>query len=40
LRDVTSGGNDVFHSGAGWNPCTGLGVPIGNALEQALRGAG
>ncbi|MGA8532965.1 MAG: S53 family peptidase [Candidatus Tumulicola sp.] len=38
--DVTQGGNDRFHSGPGWNPCTGLGVPIGDALERALREAG
>jgi kumamolisin len=40
LREVTSGGNDRFHSAAGWNPCTGLGVPIGDAIERVLRGAG
>jgi len=39
LRDVTSGGNDRFHAAAGWNPCTGLGVPIGTEIERALRGA-
>jgi kumamolisin len=38
FRAVTGGGNDKFHAGAGWNPCTGLGVPIGDALERALRG--
>lgn len=38
FRDVTSGGNGVFHAQAGWNPCTGLGVPIGSAIEGALRG--
>jgi kumamolisin len=38
FKDVTSGGNDRFHSVAGWNPCTGLGVPIGDAIERALRG--
>lgn len=37
FRDVTSGGNDRFKSCAGWNPCTGLGVPIGTALERAMR---
>ena len=40
LRDVTSGGNDRFRSAAGWNPCTGLGVPIGDAIERALREGG
>jgi kumamolisin len=36
LRDITVGGNDRFKSAAGWNPCTGLGVPIGAALEAML----
>jgi kumamolisin len=39
LRDVTSGGNDRFHSSAGWNPCTGLGVPNGDTIEKVLRDA-
>jgi kumamolisin len=40
LTGVTTGGNDRFASGEGWNPCTGLGVPIGDAIERALRGTG
>jgi kumamolisin len=36
FRDVTSGGNDRYKSVAGWNPCTGLGVPIGDALGRML----
>ncbi len=36
FRAITSGGNDRFQSAAGWNPCTGLGVPIGTALESML----
>jgi len=36
FRSITSGGNDRYRSAAGWNPCTGLGVPIGTALETAL----
>jgi kumamolisin len=39
FRDVTAGGNETFHAAAGWDPCTGLGVPIGPAIERALRGA-
>ena len=35
---VTTGNNGRFRASAGWNPCTGLGVPIGTALEDALRG--
>jgi kumamolisin len=37
FREVTNGSNDRFHSAAGWNPCTGLGVPIGTAIEAMLR---
>ena len=37
LREITSGGNDRYRCGPGWNPCTGLGVPIGDAIENALR---
>ena len=36
FRAVTLGGNDRYKSARGWNPCTGLGVPIGTALETAL----
>jgi kumamolisin len=39
LRDIATGGNDRFHAAAGWDPCTGLGVPAGDAIEQWLRGA-
>lgn len=37
LRDVTTGGSDHFRSAAGWDPCTGLGVPAGDWIERALR---
>jgi kumamolisin len=37
FRDVTSGGNDRYQSAVGWNPCVGLGVPIGTAIEAMLR---
>ena len=36
FRDVTAGNNDRFHAQSGWNPCTGLGVPIGTAIEAEL----
>jgi kumamolisin len=45
FRDVTSGDNDVgnghgnYPARAGWDPCTGLGSPIGTALLSALKGA-
>jgi kumamolisin len=38
FNTVTTGGNDRFLAGAGWNPCTGLGTPIGIAIARALKG--
>jgi len=35
--DVVGGSNGTFQAGGGWDPCTGLGVPIGVAIERALR---
>ena len=40
FRDVTSGANGYFNAGSGWDPCTGLGVPIGTGIEAVLRGDG
>ena len=37
-RDVTQGNNGRFNAHAGWNPCTGLGVPVGSRIEAVLRG--
>lgn len=37
FRDVTEGSNGRFQACAGWNPCTGLGVPLAGAIETALR---
>lgn len=34
---VTQGNNGRFDAGPGWNPCTGLGIPNGVAIEAALR---
>lgn len=36
FRDICSGGNDRYRCTAGWNPCTGLGVPIGEAIAAML----
>jgi kumamolisin len=36
FRDITSGSNGDFAAGPGWDPCTGLGVPDGEALARAL----
>ncbi|WP_206830301.1 protease pro-enzyme activation domain-containing protein [Alicyclobacillus fructus] len=42
FRDITEGNNDIanrariYQAGPGWDPCTGLGSPIGVKLLQAL----
>jgi kumamolisin len=36
FRDVTQGDNGAFHARAGWDACTGLGVPEGTALLGLL----
>ena len=41
FRDVTTGNNDDSNLGyykaqAGWDPCTGLGTPVGTALLKSL----
>lgn len=40
FRDITQGGNDGFNAGPGWDPCTGLGVPVGSTLLATVWGAG
>ncbi len=35
--DVTRGDNGLFRAAEGWDPCTGLGRPIGNRILAALR---
>jgi len=37
FRDVTSGSNGAYTAGLGWDACTGLGVPDGEALLAVLR---
>lgn len=37
LRDITSGNNGAYTAGPGWDPCTGLGVPIGPDLLERFR---
>jgi kumamolisin len=39
FRDITVGDNGGYSAAAGWDPCTGLGVPVGEALLSALRAA-
>jgi len=37
FHDVTSGNNDGYSAGPGWDPCTGWGTPDGTLLLQSLR---
>ena len=36
FRDITSGNNGAFSAASGWDPCTGLGSPIGSSLIKVL----
>ena len=38
LRDITQGNNGAYQAGPGWDACTGLGTPSGQALLTALKG--
>ena len=38
LQDITTGTNGAYHAGPGWDACTGLGSPNGQALLTALKG--
>jgi len=37
FRDITDGDNGRYHAGPGWDACTGLGVPDGEALLALFR---
>ncbi len=39
FNDITQGNNGAYSAGPGWDPCTGLGSPIGTAVLQALQPA-
>jgi len=39
FRDITMGSNGAYSAAFGWDPCTGLGSPLGTQLLQALQGA-
>ncbi len=39
FRDITVGNNGQYQAGAGWDACTGLGVPDGDELLKVLRGS-
>jgi kumamolisin len=36
FNSITSGNNGAYAAGPGWNPCTGLGSPIGIQIAAAL----
>lgn len=36
FHDITSGNNGSYSAGPGWDACSGLGSPIGTAIEAAL----
>ena len=36
FRDITQGNNGVYSATAGWDACTGLGVPIGSELGAVV----
>lgn len=38
IRDITEGASGRFRAGPGWDPCTGLGSPMGTPLLRALYG--
>ena len=35
---IVTGDNGRFQSAPGWDPCTGLGTPVGTAIEKGLAG--
>ena len=38
FHDITSGNNGNYSAGVGWDACTGLGSPNGDALLAVLKG--
>jgi kumamolisin len=40
FRDITEGNNGAYQAAVGWDPCTGLGSPDGQALLAALTALG
>lgn len=39
FRDISMGNNGAYSAAYGWDPCTGLGSPLGAQLLQALQGS-
>lgn len=40
FREITLGCNGAYNAAYGWNPCAGLGSPLGARLLQALQSVG
>jgi len=36
FNDITQGNNGAYSAGPGWDPCTGLGSPIGTTLATLI----
>jgi kumamolisin len=36
LTDITQGNNNGYNAGPGWDPVTGLGSPVGTAVQTTL----
>jgi kumamolisin len=36
FNDITQGNNGTYSAGPGWDPCTGLGSPIGTTLATLV----
>lgn len=39
FNDITTGNNGAYSAGPGWDPCTGVGSPNGQAILSALQAA-
>ena len=40
LRDITQGNNGDFYASVGWDACTGLGSPNGQAVAKLFTSSG
>lgn len=40
FHDITGGNNGAFQAGPGWDPCTGLGSPVGTGVAAAINTSG
>jgi kumamolisin len=37
VRDISTGNNGTYAAAQGWDPCTGVGAPVGNSMLAALK---